>query len=95
MEIPDAFVTSTVAREGLAGEAWTAALPGRVREPCRRWDLVVEGPTLLSYVAVDPERPGLADGRAVGKRCGPGSVGSRDEPPAGADGEAARPRRGR
>ena len=51
-KIPEAFIASTVAREGPAGAAWLTALPGRIRELCRRWGLAVDGPLLHGYVAV-------------------------------------------
>ena len=52
LEIPEAFVTSTVAREGRAGEVWLAGLPERIRELCHRWGLAVDGSVLHGYVAV-------------------------------------------
>ncbi len=51
-EVPGAFAASTVAREGRAGEAWIAALPERILELCRRWELVPDGSLLHGYVAV-------------------------------------------
>lgn len=57
--IPEAFAASTVAREGDAGRAWIARLPGVVRELCDDWRLTPDGAPLHGYVAlVVPVRRG-------------------------------------
>lgn len=52
IEVPAAFAASTVGREGEAGEAWLAALPGLVEDLCERWGLEVAGVPMHGYVAV-------------------------------------------
>ncbi|MEV6287597.1 aminoglycoside phosphotransferase family protein [Kribbella sp. NPDC051770] len=41
--IPDGFVRTTIDREGEAGEAWLAELPGVVDELLARWGCVADG----------------------------------------------------
>jgi streptomycin 6-kinase len=50
--IPEAFVRTTVEREGEAGEAWLAELPSIVAELMQRWHLESEGPWLHGQVGV-------------------------------------------
>ncbi|MEU8226195.1 aminoglycoside phosphotransferase family protein [Kribbella sp. NPDC048915] len=50
--IPEAFVRTTVEREGAAGEAWLAELPAIVDELVQRWNLEREGPWLHGQVGV-------------------------------------------
>lgn len=52
IDVPPGFAASTVAREGEAGEAWLASLPGLVGELCERWELQVAGTPMHGYVAV-------------------------------------------
>jgi streptomycin 6-kinase len=50
--IPDAFARSTVEREGDAGAAWLAELPGIVAELVERWNLVPDGEVMHGGVGV-------------------------------------------
>ncbi|TCC34294.1 kinase [Kribbella speibonae] len=50
--IPEAFARSTVAREGDAGEAWLAELPGIVEDLLGHWDLERDGDVLHGQVGV-------------------------------------------
>ena len=50
--MPAAFAASTVAREGEAGGAWLASLPGLIEELCEHWGLDVAGAPMHGYVAV-------------------------------------------
>ncbi|MFF5278011.1 hypothetical protein [Streptomyces sp. NPDC000133] len=43
IRIPEAFVRSTVEREGERGAAWLAELPGIVEELLGRWGCVPDG----------------------------------------------------
>lgn len=52
IDVPPEFAASTVAREGEAGEAWLAALPGLVAKLCEHWGLEVAGAPMHGYVAV-------------------------------------------
>ncbi len=50
--IPDAFATTTIAREGDAGRAWVAALPAVIQTLCDRWDLLVDGAPMHGYLGI-------------------------------------------
>ncbi|GAA1142201.1 aminoglycoside phosphotransferase family protein [Kribbella jejuensis] len=50
--IPSAFARVTVEREGAAGEAWLAELPGIVEDLLVRWDLRQDGDWLHGQVGV-------------------------------------------
>lgn len=50
--IPEAFTRSTVEREGDAGAAWLAELPGIVAELMERWTLVPDGEVMHGGVGV-------------------------------------------
>ncbi|MFF2550521.1 aminoglycoside phosphotransferase family protein [Nocardia sp. NPDC058058] len=52
IDIPEGFAHSTIAREGDAGKAWIASLPGTVAELMRRWRCVLDGPVLHGMVGV-------------------------------------------
>jgi streptomycin 6-kinase len=44
IDVPEAFVQTTVAREGERGAAWLGELPGIVAELVERWECVPDGP---------------------------------------------------
>ncbi len=44
--VPRRFAADTVAREGVAGQAWLDHLPALVEMLCRQWDLRVDGPVM-------------------------------------------------
>ncbi|TCC02820.1 aminoglycoside phosphotransferase family protein [Kribbella soli] len=50
--IPAAFAQSTVAREGEAGSAWLAELPGIIEDLLARWDCTVDGEIAYGQVGV-------------------------------------------
>ena len=50
--IPAAFADSTVAREGEAGAAWLAELPGIIEDLLARWDCTVDGDVMYGQVGV-------------------------------------------
>ncbi|WP_330336625.1 aminoglycoside phosphotransferase family protein [Streptomyces sp. NBC_00557] len=50
--LPDAFVHGTVEREGAAGRAWLATVPGIVDDLLRRWDCVPDGEVTHGGVGV-------------------------------------------
>lgn len=50
--IPAAFAASTVAREGDAGAAWLAELPGIIEDLLARWDCAVDGDVAYGQVGV-------------------------------------------
>ncbi|WP_427891094.1 aminoglycoside phosphotransferase family protein [Kribbella sp. GL6] len=50
--IPDAFARLTVEREGAAGEAWLAELPGIVEELLGQWGVARDGDVLHGQVGV-------------------------------------------
>jgi streptomycin 6-kinase len=50
--VPEAFVASTIAREGDAGRAWLAELPGRVEALREHWRLVVDGAPMHGYLGL-------------------------------------------
>jgi streptomycin 6-kinase len=50
--IPEAFARSTIEREGEAGAAWLAELPGIVAELVERWTLVPDGDVMHGGVGV-------------------------------------------
>lgn len=52
IEVPEAFVASTVGREGERGAAWVASLPGLVAGLCAHWRLEVTGPPWHGYVGL-------------------------------------------
>ncbi|GGV07636.1 hydroxyurea phosphotransferase [Actinomadura cremea] len=52
IEIPGAFARGTVDREGAAGAAWLAGLPGIVDELLERWGCVPDGEVVHGHVAV-------------------------------------------
>lgn len=52
IRVPDAFVRSTVEREGEHGAAWLAELPGRVDELLGCWGCVPDGEVMHGGVAV-------------------------------------------
>ncbi|MFV2175820.1 aminoglycoside phosphotransferase family protein [Actinomadura sp. LOL_016] len=52
IEIPEAFARGTVDREGPAGAAWLAELPGIVDELLERWGCVPDGEVVHGHVAV-------------------------------------------
>ncbi|MFF3330201.1 aminoglycoside phosphotransferase family protein [Streptomyces sp. NPDC002888] len=62
IDVPEAFATSTVEREGDAGAAWLAELPGIVSTLLDRWACVPDGVTLHGGVGVivPVRRPGGA-----------------------------------
>ncbi|MFI7357619.1 aminoglycoside phosphotransferase family protein [Streptomyces avidinii] len=49
---PEAFTRSTVEREGAAGAAWIAELPGVVEELLSRWECVPDGEVLHGGVGI-------------------------------------------
>lgn len=50
--MPEAFTRSTVEREGEAGAAWLAELPGIVDELLGRWGCVPDGEVMHGGVGV-------------------------------------------
>jgi streptomycin 6-kinase len=61
--VPEEFARTTTAREGAAGRAWIAALPGVVAALCARWDLTVDGAPMHGYQGVVvPVRRGAEPG---------------------------------
>lgn len=52
IDVPEAFARSTVAREGGAGAAWLAELPGIVDEILGRWGCVPDGEVMHGGVGV-------------------------------------------
>ena len=50
--IPAAFAESTIAREGDAGTAWLAELPGIIEDLLTRWDCTVDGEVAYGQVGV-------------------------------------------
>lgn len=57
--VPEEFAERTIAREGAAGRAWIAALPGRVTALCDHWGLAVDGPPMYGGLSlVVPVRRG-------------------------------------
>jgi streptomycin 6-kinase len=57
--VPRDFAESTIAREGLAGREWIAALPRTVEALCAQWGLVVDGSPMHGYLGlVVPVRRG-------------------------------------
>ena len=57
--VPEDFASATVAREGAAGRAWIAALPGLVKALCDEWGLLVDGAPMHGYLGlVVPVRQG-------------------------------------
>lgn len=52
IEVPAAFVASTVAREGPVGRSWLDALPRLVEELCDLWRLEPVGPPRHGYVGI-------------------------------------------
>lgn len=52
IQVPSAFATSTVAREGAAGQRWINSLPDLVEEHCALWKLKPTGPVRFGYVGV-------------------------------------------
>ncbi|MFD7619351.1 aminoglycoside phosphotransferase family protein [Streptomyces sp. NPDC059802] len=67
MEVPEAFVRSTVEREGEPGAAWLAELPGIVEELLGRWDCVPDGEVMHGGVGVIVPVRRPAEGAAVVK----------------------------
>ena len=58
-EIPERFAETLIAREGVAGRAWIASLPGLIAEACDRWDLAIDGaPMPETFAIVIPVRHG-------------------------------------
>lgn len=51
-QIPEAFATETIAREGPAGQLWIETLPDRVARLLDRWDLEPHGHVMHGYVAL-------------------------------------------
>ncbi|WP_129840815.1 aminoglycoside phosphotransferase family protein [Streptomyces sp. RFCAC02] len=60
-DIPKRLAEGTIAREGDAGRAWIAALPGLVDDLLERWGCVPDGPAVHGEVGivVPVHRPGL------------------------------------
>jgi streptomycin 6-kinase len=57
--VPEEFAERTIAREGAAGRAWIAALPGRVAALVAQWGLTVDGPVMHGGISlVVPVRRG-------------------------------------
>jgi streptomycin 6-kinase len=58
--IPRGFARDTITREGKAGRAWLAALPGMVEELCQYWQLEIEGSVMNGYtgLAIPVQREG-------------------------------------
>ncbi|BBC36994.1 hypothetical protein SGFS_082880 [Streptomyces graminofaciens] len=52
IEVPDAFVRTTVRREGEPGALWLAELPGIVEKLLGRWECVPDGPVVHGGVGV-------------------------------------------
>jgi streptomycin 6-kinase len=50
--IPAAFAQSTIDREGEAGAAWLAELPGIIEDLLSRWACVADGPVMHGQVGV-------------------------------------------
>jgi streptomycin 6-kinase len=50
--IPAAFAQSTIDREGSAGEAWLAELPGIIEDLLSQWECVADGPVMHGQVGV-------------------------------------------
>ncbi|MGJ5751753.1 aminoglycoside phosphotransferase family protein [Streptomyces puniciscabiei] len=66
IELPRAFVRTTVAREGEPGRAWLAALPGIVADLLRRWECRPDGAVTHGGVGlIVPVRRAASGGAAV------------------------------
>jgi len=52
ISIPQAFVQSTLTREGEAGRQWLDQLPRLVDALCVQWNLVLEGPVRHGYLGL-------------------------------------------
>ncbi|MFD9476072.1 aminoglycoside phosphotransferase family protein [Streptomyces nojiriensis] len=52
IETPEAFTLCTVEREGAAGSAWIAELPGIVEELLARWECVPDGEVMHGGVGI-------------------------------------------
>ncbi|PWK71178.1 streptomycin 6-kinase [Streptomyces sp. CG 926] len=52
IQTPEAFTRSTVEREGAAGTAWLAELPGIVDELLERWECVPDGAVMHGGVGI-------------------------------------------
>jgi len=63
IEVPEAFVRGTTAREGERGVQWLAAVPELVAVLIRRWGCVADGPVMHGEVGVIV--PVLRDQRAA------------------------------
>ncbi|MBD0739068.1 aminoglycoside phosphotransferase family protein [Streptomyces sp. CBMA29] len=63
--MPEEFAQSTVAREGKAGAAWLAELPGIVEELLGRWECVPDGEVMHGGVGVIVPVRRRAEGSAV------------------------------
>lgn len=63
--VPEAFVRYTVEREGAAGAAWIAELPGVVDELLERWGCVPDGAVMHGGVGVVVPVRRRAEGPAV------------------------------
>lgn len=50
--VPEEFAAGFQAREGAAGRAWIASLPGSVADLCRRWLLTIDGPPRYGHLAI-------------------------------------------
>ncbi|MFD5114680.1 aminoglycoside phosphotransferase family protein [Streptomyces sp. NPDC058391] len=63
--VPEAFVQSTVEREGAPGAAWLAELPGIVDELLERWECAPDGEVMHGGVGVIVPVRRRAEGTAV------------------------------
>lgn len=63
--VPEAFVRSTVEREGAPGAAWLAELPGIVAELLERWECAPDGEVMHGGVGVIVPVRRRAEGTAV------------------------------
>lgn len=52
IDIPAAFATGTIVREGEAGRAWLAALPTLVQALCDEWRLMLDGAPMHGYLGI-------------------------------------------
>lgn len=70
--VPEAFVRSTITREGEAGRRWLDQLPHSIDALCAQWKLMIDGPAMHGYLGVVvPVRRG--DERCVLKVSWPGA----------------------
>lgn len=74
--MPEEFARSTVDREGEAGAAWLAELPGIVETLLEQWDCVPDGEVMHGGVGVIVPVRGRGQGRGPVPRPGPAEEGA-------------------